>query len=729
MSTHKNIDRICVVVLVLTLLVTVAFMNGEKLGIRVVADEDAESYSGSTYFTENDVDGDWADNAYTTYITLDGSGGTIDGNGAYFLDGDLVISNGGWYVLTGTLEDGKINVDAHDSSKVWIRLNGVTVRCSDDACLRVDQADKVFLTLAEDTENSFSSGTDYSEEALADNTGGTIFSHDDLTINGSGSLSITAGYKHGIDVNDSLVITGGNITITAPQDGIHVSDSLRFMEASLTIDAGDDAVHSDDELYIESGTVLINSCYEGFEAVTIDIAGGNITMYPTDDGINANGGSSTMGFGGPGGGGTNGMPSPPDFSDRDMSSMSNTSDSGMPPMPGEMSGTTSTDGEMSGMPSQGEMPSMPGEMSGTTSTDGEMTSGMPSQGEMPSTPGERPGTTQAENSDTDDTATDEKEPYIRISGGTLTIINETGRDADGLDSNGSIYIDGGDIRISLLGDGTNNAIDYGSESGGECIVTGGTILAFGGSGMAEEFSENCTQCAVLYNIGSTVEAGTLFSLLDQEGEEIISYTPECSYSSVSFSLPEMTVGETYTVVCGENSSELTMDSTAVSAGTTAGEKIGGNAGGHAFGMGGMGGMRRGGMGFQNGSAENGSVENGSAENGSTESGSTESGNPENGSTESGSAKNGNPENGSTESGSVEAEVNETGYEHRTRPAGDQAGGKGFIPEGAADTEDQVTEYSGFTALSEFSSEVWLLLGASVLALIAAILFAKYYRKH
>ena len=703
MSTHKNIDRICIVVLVLTLLVTVAFMNGEKLGIRVVADEDAESYSGSTYFTENDVDGDWADNAYTTYITLDGSGGTIDGNGAYFLDGDLVISNGGWYVLTGTLEDGKIIVDAHDSSKVWIRLNGVTVRCSDDACLRVDQADKVFLTLAEDTENSFSSGTDYSEEALADNTGGTIFSHDDLTINGSGSLSITAGYKHGIDVNDSLVITGGNITITAPQDGIHVSDSLRFMEASLTIDAGDDAVHSDDELYIESGTVLINSCYEGFEAVTIDIAGGDITMYPTDDGINANGGSSTMGFGGRGGGGTNGMPSPPDFSDRDMSSMSNTSEGGMP--------------------------SMPGEMSGTTSTDGEMTSGMPSQGEMPSTPGEMPGAAQTENSDTDDTATDEKEPYIRISGGTLTIINATGRDADGLDSNGSIYIDGGDIRISLLGDGTNNAIDYGSESGGECIVTGGTILAFGGSGMAEEFSENCTQCAVLYNIGSTVEAGTLFSLLDQEGEEIISYTPECSYSSVSFSLPEMTVGETYTVVCGENSSELTMDSTAVSAGTTAGEKIGGNAGGHAFGMGGMGGMRRGGMGFQNGSAENGSVENGSAENGSTESGSTESGNPENGSTESGSAKNGNPENGSTESGSVEAEVNETGYEHRTRPAGDQAGGNGFIPEDAADTEDQMTEYGGFTALSEFSSEVWLLLGASVLALIAAILFAKYYRKH
>ncbi|MCR5500853.1 MAG: carbohydrate-binding domain-containing protein [Acetatifactor sp.] len=184
MSTHRNIDRICIVVLVLTLLLTVAFMNCEKLGIKVVADEDAESYDGSTYFTTKDLEGDWADNAYTTYITLDGSEGKINGNGAYFLDGDLVISNGGWYVLSGMLEDGSIIVDALDSSKIWIRLNGVTVNCTDDACLQIDQVDKVFLTLAEGTENTFTAGGSYSEAALSDNTGGAIFSHDDLTING-----------------------------------------------------------------------------------------------------------------------------------------------------------------------------------------------------------------------------------------------------------------------------------------------------------------------------------------------------------------------------------------------------------------------------------------------------------------------------------------------------------------------------------------------------------------
>lgn len=497
MSTHRNIDRICIAVLVLTLLLTVAFMNGKKLGIKAVIDEDAESYSGSTYFTENDLDGDWADNAYTTDITLDSSGGKIDGNGAYFLNGDLVISNGGWYVLSGTLEGGSIIVDAHDSSKVWIRLNGVTVNCSDDACIQIDQADKVFLTLAEGTENTLTSGSSYSEDARSDNTGGTIFSHDDLTINGSGSLTIEAGYKHGIDGNDSLVITGGTISITAPQDGIHVNDSFRLTEASLTIDAGDDAIHSDDKLYVESGTILITSCYEGLEATAIDIAGGDITIYPSDDGLNANNGSPSIGFGGD--------------TDREL-----------PPMSGKVPAIPS--GDRSQMPEKAE-------------TENDMTS-------------------------------DQEETYIRIGGGNLTIINETGRDADGLDSNGSIYIDGGTILVSLSGDGSNCAIDYGSESGGECVVTGGTVLAFGGSDMAEAFSSDSTQCAVLYNLDSVMQAGTLFQVINSTGEEVLSYTPACSYSSIAFSSPALTVNEIYTVVYGENSVELTLESTVMTVGNS-----------------------------------------------------------------------------------------------------------------------------------------------------------------
>lgn len=661
MSTHKYIDRLCIIVLVLTLLLTVTFMNGEKLGLKVITDEDAETYSGSTYFTKNDKDGDWEENEYTTHISLDGSDGTIDGNGAYFLNGNLVISQAGWYVISGSLEDGKIVVDASDSSKVWIKLNGVTINCSDDACLRVNQADKVFLTLADGTENSFTSGSSYSEEALSDNTGGTIFSNDDLTINGSGSLTVTAEYKHGLDVNDSLVITGGNITITAPQDGIHVNDSFRLMDAMLTLDVGDDGVHSDDELYIESGTVLISSSYEGFEAVTVDIVGGDITIYSTDDGINANGGSTMMGPGNMSGGPP---PLPPNHGGNNMGENSpNINDStnnmsSRPPLPLNHEGNNRGD---------------------NSSSTNDVTNNTSSQAE-------------------------DKETYIRISGGNLTIINENGRDADGLDSNGSIYIDGGNIRISLPGEGTNNAIDYGSESGGECIVTGGTVLAFGGSGMVEEFSANSTQCAVLYNLDSSVAGGTIFRVLDKNGDEIMSYAPVNNYTSVGFSSPELTVGKTYSIMYGNHTDELTPESLAASVDTS-------------------GGMQPSHMGP------------GGQQSFSTNSGDSTSRPPAppNESTETQDQNNRNDsfygrnvESFSDNTEQTEGETNHDGFAQSDKQ-GQSTELVGSKDTTEADTSETVS--SGLVSVQDVDMDVWILLGVCVFILSAGILFAKNYRKN
>ena len=666
MSTSKYIDRICAVGLVITLLVTVLFMNGEKLGLQAVADTDAENYSGTEKFTANDQNGTWTDNAYTTYITLENDTAEIDGNGAYILDGNVVIASAGWYVVTGEFTGGSLVVDTNKSAKVWIRFDNVKMTCEDDACLIVDEADKVFLTLAEGSSNSLESGEDYSEEALADGTGGVIFAHDDLTVNGSGELLITANAKHGIDANDELVITGGVISITAPEDGIHVNDSFRFMEASLTVDAGDDAIHSDGEVYIESGTILIESSYEGIEGLTIEMAGGDVTVYSSDDGLNANGGSDGfMGMGqmmggfmtGNGGGGHQGRrgngsqsaassESEPPASDTDgtqpeggetdtggegpqggmqpptgggpgedgtelSSSGGEVPEGGMPfpsgMRPGE-DGTefSSSGGEVpeGGMPfpsgmrpgedgtefsfSGGEVPEgvMSFPMGGRTGEDGTEFSfsegeepeggmqppegGMPqgtdsgaSGAEMPAMP-ENSGMNGTEESGEE---TSGEDTWIRISGGNLTIINTTGRDADGLDSNGSIYIDGGTIRISLSGGGSNSAIDYGSESGGECIVTGGNLIACGGSSMVEEFSENSTQCAVLYNLSSGGSEDTSFRVLDADGNEILSWDATSSFTSVAFSAPELKVGETITVEAGGATEEITLESTAVTAGT------------------------------------------------------------------------------------------------------------------------------------------------------------------
>ena len=484
MSTHRNIDRICIVVLVLTLLLTIAFMNGEKLGIQAVADEDAESYTGTTYFTANDQDGTWSDNAYTTYITLSGDTAKIKGNGAYAYNGGVVITNGGWYVLSGTLTDGSITVDAHDSSKIWLRLEGVDVTCRDDACLIVDQADKVFLTLAEGSENTFTSGASYSAAALEDNTGGVIFAHDDLTINGSGRLTIIANYKHGIDANDSLVITGGVISVTAPQDGIHVNDSFRFMAADLTISAGDDAVHSDEELYVESGTILITECYEGLEAITIDIVGGDITVYPSDDGLNANGSSSGM-MGAIGG--FNGM--------------------------GRMDGMRGNDTEDGNQPAEGGGGTQPETFGEAFDRAGEVL-----QSDMV------------------------EETYIRISGGIITIINETGNDADGLDSNGYIRISGGTVRVFDAAGQPESAIDCDYS----CDITGGILIAAGAQPSMNGSIPSTSSTQGWVSVNGSFSNGTTLTVKDASGNELMSETVKCSASNVILSAPGMTSGTSYT---------------------------------------------------------------------------------------------------------------------------------------------------------------------------------------
>ena len=131
---------------------------------------------------------------------------------------------------------------AGNSDKIWILLDGVSLHCDDSAAFLVEQAGKVFLTLADGTENSISSGAEYGSESISAGIDGAIYSRDDLTINGSGSLCVTAAYKHGIVCNDDLVIVGGTLEVTAPQDGIHANDSARLANAELTINAGDDGI-------------------------------------------------------------------------------------------------------------------------------------------------------------------------------------------------------------------------------------------------------------------------------------------------------------------------------------------------------------------------------------------------------------------------------------------------------------------------------------------------------
>ena len=472
MSTNKHFPAVCALVFVLALIVTVLFMDGERLGIRVIRDEDAEESEASQYFTSNDQNTDWA---ATATITLSGETATVSGPGAYVNGGSVTIASAGYYDVSGTLTDGSLTVDAEKNAKVFIRLNGVSITCSNDAAIRINQADKVFLTLAAGTENTVTSGETYSAAALADKTDGAIFSHDDLTINGSGALTVTAAYKHGIAANDSLRIAGGTITVTAPSDTIHVNDSLHITGASLTLSAGDDALRCDTSIAILGGDITVNSCSEGIESPEILIEDGDITVTSTDDGINA-------------------------------------------------CGTETADGSL---------------------------------------------------------------PGVTINGGTVTLLNPSGRDADGIDSNGNIDINGGLVYISLVGEGSNCALDYGSENGGVCRINGGTVVACGGSTMLETMSEASAQPSLLY-AGATQAAGTEVALQAADGKTLLTFAAPNSFSAVLVSCPEMQLGSTYTLTLGAASQEITLTQVADSYGVSGGMGQGGGPGGMDSGINGQG---------------------------------------------------------------------------------------------------------------------------------------------
>lgn len=147
-------------------------------------------------------------------------------------------------MISGTLDDGMLVVDASDTAKVQLVFDGVQISSGTSAALYVLEADKVFLTLAEGTENALSNGGEF--VAVDDNNiDGALFSKQDLTVNGAGSLTVTSPAGHGIVCKDDLVITGGVYIVYAAGHGIDVNDSIRIADAKLTVDAGKDGIHAE----------------------------------------------------------------------------------------------------------------------------------------------------------------------------------------------------------------------------------------------------------------------------------------------------------------------------------------------------------------------------------------------------------------------------------------------------------------------------------------------------
>ncbi len=525
-------------------------------GQKPAAVSDAEDISvmdTSAIFSERDLEHNYLESKCSV-ITLDGSTAQCDSDGVSISGGNITITAEGNYIIRGALSDGSITVNCDKKEKVRLILDNAEINSSNNAAIYVAQADKVFLTLAEDSKNTlFSSSFSAAAESNID---GAVFSKDDLTINGSGELTVKSSANAIVSKND-LVITGGTfdldagnhalsgkdsvsiytaeMTIKSGKDGIHAENkddasrgSLYIRDgsfgirsdgdgisaaAALQIDSGsfdivsgggsegsatnsckaikavgdvalnsgtytlnssDDAVHTDGKvtvtggsfevatgddafhsgglLSVTAGYIGVSDSYEGFEALSIDISGGDIILASRDDGLNAAGGNDESGFGGHHG------------------------------------------GDMFGQGS---------------------------------------------------------DSFINISGGTLKV-NAGG---DGIDSNCTINVSGGKTFISGPTSSGNSALDYGREA----TVTGGVFLAAGTQQMAMNFTSAEGQGAALVNVGQQA-AGTVVRLCGESGKELLAWNAEKEFSSLTVTCPEMQQGESYTLYCGDKATQFTLDS-------------------------------------------------------------------------------------------------------------------------------------------------------------------------
>ena len=199
--------------------------------------------SDDDMFTDRDKEIGYDENTAIAIALNDNS--TVCDSQQVNISGNVVtITSGGTYLLSGSLTDGRIVVDAANTDKLQLILDGVDINCDTSAAIYIKQADKVFITLADGSQNTLTNQQDF--VAIDDNNiDAVIFSKDDLTLNGTGTLTIRAAYGHGIVSKDDLVITSGTYIVTAASHALSGKDSVRVADGTFTLTAGKDGIHAE----------------------------------------------------------------------------------------------------------------------------------------------------------------------------------------------------------------------------------------------------------------------------------------------------------------------------------------------------------------------------------------------------------------------------------------------------------------------------------------------------
>lgn len=547
----------------------------------------------ASLFTDRDRSGDYSQSD-ARQILLSGNTASSTAASVKITGSTVTVTEEGVYILTGTLEDGMVIVEADKTEKVQLVLAGVSIHSETSAAVYVRQADKVFVTLAPGTENTLSNGGSF--VAIDENNiDSVIFSKDDLTLNGSGSLTVESPAGHGVVSKDDLTVAGGSYSLTCASHGFTANDLLAVTEASVTVVSGKDGLHAENNedtalgnLVVESGSFHITAQGDGISAGgTLQIIDGSFTVVSGGGSANAaektadqfgggrgGMGPGSMGGGRPGGGGFGGFGGEPESSaEEDTGSAKGIKSTGDMLLLG---GTFAIDSADDAIHSNANITFCGGSYELSTGDDGvhadeklilsggrvivsesyegleglsvEITGGDVTLVSSDDGLNAAGGTDQSgfggfHGSDRFGSG-GSSDSYVRISGGSITLRSS----GDGIDSNGSLEITGGTVTVCGPTQGDTAVLDYDTTG----TISGGIFIGTGSYMMAQSLSSSGEQGVIALSVGNQ-SAGTEIILTDSGGNVILSHTPERDFAIVILSSPNIRVGESYTVTIGSAS--------------------------------------------------------------------------------------------------------------------------------------------------------------------------------
>ncbi len=571
-------------------------------------------------FTDRDFKTDY-DTSKSVSIDLKGDSVSCKSNAVKIKKNTITLSEEGTYIFSGTLDNGMIVVDAEESDKLQIVLNNASITSSTSAALYIIEADKVFVTLANGSDNTLANGGTFT--TIDDNNiDGAVFSKQDLTFNGSGNLTITSPADHGIVCKDDLVFTGGTYTVNSASHGLDANDSVRMTNASMTIASGKDGIHAENTedttlgfMYIKDGSLEIAAEGDGLSAGnSMLINDGTFQITSGGGSVNASKQSSDSwgnfmgGMGGGMGGGRGNRPGRP-------------GESGAQSQPQSQSETDNQTTENDDNSTSIKAIKSAGDMliKGGTFTIDSADDSVHSNASITVSGGKFAIASGDDGFHADETLTisggaiDISESYeglealdIVVSGGDIKLVARDdglnaagGTDSSGYggmrgneqfgsgrggmgggmggpggssSSNGSIIISSGNLYVNASGDGIDangsleitggHTIVVGPTRGDtatldydkSAIISGGTFIGTGASGMAQTFSDS-KQGVIAVSVGNQA-AGTKIELKDSNGNTILTHEPELDFAVVILSSPDIQKGQTYTITVGTSTSSF-----------------------------------------------------------------------------------------------------------------------------------------------------------------------------